>query len=76
MATIEKRESKNGKVSYRVKVRLKGYPEISETFTTKTLAKEWADKTQSDIRVIYMQVVTPWAMWLGIIRIAAVILAL
>ncbi|MDW2995477.1 MAG: site-specific integrase [Alphaproteobacteria bacterium] len=50
MATIEKRESKNGKVSYRVKVRLKGYPEISETFTTKTLAKEWADKTQSDIR--------------------------
>lgn len=50
MATIEKRVAKGGAISYRVKIRLKGHPEISETFTTRTAAKEWAEKTQSDIR--------------------------
>ncbi len=50
MATIEKRVAKDGKVSFRVKIRIKGHPEISETFSTKTAAKEWAEKTQSDIR--------------------------
>lgn len=50
MATIEKRVAKDGKVSFRVKVRIKGCPELSETFSTRTAAKEWAEKTQSDIR--------------------------
>lgn len=50
MATIEKRVAKDGTISYRVKIRLKGHPEISDTFATKTTAKEWAEKTQSDIR--------------------------
>lgn len=50
MATIEKRVAKDGKLSFRAKIRIKGCPEISETFSTKTAAKEWAEKTQSDIR--------------------------
>ena len=50
MATIEKRVAKNGTVSYRVKIRIKGYPEISDTFKTRTMAKDWAEKTQSEIK--------------------------
>jgi len=50
MATIEKRVAKDGTPSYRVKIRIKGYPDISETFTTRTIAKEWAEKTQAAIR--------------------------
>ncbi len=50
MANIEKRISKNGKVSYRVKIRIKGTPPMSETFTSLTKAREWASKTETRIK--------------------------
>ncbi|WNV04974.1 site-specific integrase [Candidatus Methylospira mobilis] len=50
MASIEKRETQDGKTSYRVKVRLKGYPTQSETFERLTDAKKWAQQTESAIR--------------------------
>ncbi len=50
MATIEKRISQDGAISFRVKVRLKGYPVQSETFLRLTDAKRWASSTESAIR--------------------------
>ncbi|MGZ8218969.1 tyrosine-type recombinase/integrase [Methylomagnum sp.] len=50
MANIEKRTSQDGKTSYRVKVRLKGYPAQSATFERLTDAKKWASATESAIR--------------------------
>lgn len=50
MASIEKRTSKSGQVSYRVKVRMKGHPAQSATFTRRTDAKKWAADTESAIR--------------------------
>jgi integrase len=50
MATIEKRTTENGETSYRVKVRLKGYPAQSATFQRLTDAKKWATATESAIR--------------------------
>lgn len=49
MATIEKRTSDKG-TTYRVKVRLRGHPVESATFTRLTDAKQWAQQTESDIR--------------------------
>ncbi len=42
MASIEKRTTQDGAVSYRVKVRLKGKPTQSATFKRLTDAKKWA----------------------------------
>lgn len=50
MANIEKRTTQDGKTSYRVKVRLKGYPAQSATFDRLTDAKKWAAATESAIR--------------------------
>jgi integrase len=50
MANIEKRETEDGKTSYRVKVRLKGHPVQSATFNRLTDAKKWASATESAIR--------------------------
>lgn len=50
MATIEKRTSSDGETSYRVKVRLKGFPVQSATFERLTDAKKWAQQTESAIR--------------------------
>jgi len=50
MANIEKRISENGKTSYRVKVRLKGFPVYSGTFERLTAAKRWVQITESAIR--------------------------
>jgi integrase len=50
MANIEKRVSSNGKTSYRVKIRLKGFPIQSATFARLTDAKKWAQQTESAIR--------------------------
>lgn len=50
MATIESRTSDDGKKSYRVKVRLKGYPIQSATFERKTDARKWAQSTEAAIR--------------------------
>jgi len=50
MASIKKRETNNGKVHYRVQIRLKGFPSQSATFKTKTHAKQWAQKTEAAMR--------------------------
>jgi integrase len=49
MATIEKRTSGNG-TSYRVKVRMKGFPPETASFERLTDARDWASKTQSDMK--------------------------
>jgi integrase len=50
MATYERREAADGSVTYRVKVRLKGFPVQSATFKRKTDAKRWAEATETAIR--------------------------
>lgn len=49
MATIETRKRATG-TTYRVKVRLRGYPPADATFTRKTDAKQWAAETETAIR--------------------------
>lgn len=49
MATIEKRKSEGG-VTFRVKVRLKGYPVQTATFQRLTDARRWAQQTESAIQ--------------------------
>lgn len=49
MATIEKRVTGNG-TSYRVKIRLRGYPPESATFERKSDAQEWAKRTEADMK--------------------------
>ena len=50
MANIEKRTTPDSKTSYRVKVRLKGYPVQTATFERLTDAKKWASSTESAIK--------------------------
>jgi integrase len=50
MANIEKRVNNKGQVSYRVKVRIKGCPAQSATFSSITKAKEWASRTENKIK--------------------------
>lgn len=50
MATIIERTDKTGAKSYQVKVRLKGYPQQTATFTRKTDARKWATQTEAAIR--------------------------
>jgi integrase len=50
MANIEKRTAKDRSISYRVKVRLKGYPDQTATFERLTDAKKWAQHTEAAIR--------------------------
>ncbi len=50
MATITARTDTTGATSYRVEVRLKGYPAQRATFARKTDAKKWAVDTESAIR--------------------------
>ena len=42
MAQIEKRTHPSGKITYRVRLRLQGMPDLSSSFSTRTHAKEWA----------------------------------
>lgn len=49
MARIELREGPRGK-KFRVLIRVKGYPPISETFLRKTDATHWAQETETAMR--------------------------
>lgn len=49
MAAINKHTSKDGAVTYRVRVRLKGFPVQTATFKRKTDAEKWATNTESAI---------------------------
>lgn len=50
MAEIKKRIKKNGEPSYTASIRIKGYKPVTKTFKLKTDAKEWANKTETEIR--------------------------
>ena len=50
MATIQKRTASDGNITYRARVRLKGYPVESASFARLTDAKEWAKQTEIEIR--------------------------
>lgn len=50
MASIRKRTNKDGSVSHRVDVRLKGFPPQRATFARLTDARKWAQQTESAIR--------------------------
>ncbi len=50
MATIEKRTVSNGEISYRAKVRIKGFAPESASFNRLTDAREWAKKIESDMK--------------------------
>jgi integrase len=50
MATIQKRTSAKGDISYRVQVRIKGHPIEQATFKRLTDAKNWAQATEASIK--------------------------
>jgi hypothetical protein len=50
MAVIEERQTSAGEKSYRVKVRLKGYPVQTATFKRLTDARRWKQSTEAAIR--------------------------
>lgn len=50
MAAIERRTDQAGKTTFRVKIRLKGHPPQTETFTRLTDARKWAASVESAIR--------------------------
>ncbi|MBN2431901.1 MAG: site-specific integrase [Acidobacteria bacterium] len=50
MATIEKRVGRNGKITYRVKIRLKDKGHVSQTFERLTSARNWAQKQETLVR--------------------------
>jgi integrase len=50
MANIQERKSKDGKISYRVQVRLSGHLPQSATFDRKTDAKRWVSETEAAMR--------------------------
>jgi len=50
MASIEKRQSADGATSYRVKVRIKGFPTETATFDRLTDARRWVQHTESAMR--------------------------
>lgn len=50
MANIEKRTTQDGKITYRVKIRLKGFPTQSATFERLTDARKYIQQTESAIR--------------------------
>ncbi len=50
MANIQERKAADGSVSYRVQIRLRGYPSQHATFARKTDAKIWIQQTEAAIR--------------------------
>lgn len=50
MATIEKRITSDGKTTYRVKIRLRGFSPETATFDRLTDAKNWAATTETDMK--------------------------
>ncbi len=50
MASIRKRTNKDGSLSYRVDVRLKGFPPQRATFSRLTDARQWGKNTEAAIK--------------------------
>ena len=49
MKGIDKRIHKDGTVSYRARVRIKGHPVLIQSFASKTLAMKWKRDTESAV---------------------------
>ena len=49
MKGIDKRTHKDGTVSYRARVRIKGHPVLIQSFASKTLAMKWKRDTESAV---------------------------
>lgn len=50
MATIRERVDSTGKKTYHVQVRIKGLPPQTQSFDTKTVAKQWAAQVETELR--------------------------
>lgn len=50
MGVIEERVARNGRLRYRVKIRIKGRPSMSRTFRRKTDARRWEQQVEGDLR--------------------------
>lgn len=50
MANIQRRVSKERTITYRARVRVKGFPTQTATFQKKSLARHWAEQTEAAIR--------------------------
>ncbi len=50
MASIRERIDKNGKKTYHVQIRIKGFPPQTQTFDNKTEGKHWASRIETEIR--------------------------
>ena len=50
MATIRERIDSTGKKSYHVQIRIQGFPPQTQTFDTKTVAKQWAAMVETELR--------------------------
>ncbi|MDP2784998.1 MAG: site-specific integrase [Sulfurimicrobium sp.] len=50
MASIEKRVTREGNTTYRVKVRIKGFAPETASFERLTDARQWSAKTEADMR--------------------------
>jgi integrase len=50
MATIDTRVASNGKITYRARARLKGYPQDTASFSRKTDARKWAEGVEAAMR--------------------------
>lgn len=50
MASIRERIDKDGVKTFHVQIRIRGFPPQTKTFTKKTIAKQWAEQTELEIR--------------------------
>jgi integrase len=50
MATIRERVDSTGKKTYHVQIRIKGLPPQTQSFDTKTVAKQWAAQVETELR--------------------------
>ena len=50
MSTIRERIDATGKKSYHVQVRLKGFPPQTQSFDSKTVAKQWAAMVETELK--------------------------
>ena len=50
MATIRERIDSTGKKSYHVQIRLRGFPPQTQSFGSKTIAKQWAAQVETELR--------------------------
>ena len=50
MATIRERIDSTGKKTYHVQIRLRGFPPQTQSFSSKTVAKQWASQVETELR--------------------------